>query len=396
LYPQYEDFFKQLLGMIFEVHYGFYKELMNNIIWAVDAEIEEGAYRFHKGRLEDRAIPDFYDALDIYRSLEPDEIRSDKSIAAPGDSNTAPSFALAVVPADDLLGRALQQISDSSLIEGLQLELASLANKVVVADQVPADSPEAIRGAVDKTAAYVNLGLHLAGGDSEGNALKALGEVFLEHLFRLAQTRIMRLRNRMLLLYSQGWISKWPHKLSCLDPGWMESAELLLRKTPRLRSHFEAAVADREDYFRTPADLNRGEHFVNVVQSLGEVFRRLSAEPEQLDMALWQEGQIRELADVTIGNMLWTAAAQHLLTGRWEVEPIPKDAWAEAYPSLAPAGIEKSIRAWINQSIPAKDTIRDLESYLAPLFRAYEEEMASFEGENPPEPRLVRFFLFKE
>ncbi len=41
-YLQFEDFIRRLLNLIFEVHSGFYRELLNHVIWAFETE--------HRGR----------------------------------------------------------------------------------------------------------------------------------------------------------------------------------------------------------------------------------------------------------------------------------------------------------------------------------------------------------
>jgi len=56
-----------LLSMVFEINYSFFNELMNSILYASNLEVEECAYQFHRARLADHAIPDFYEALEIYK-----------------------------------------------------------------------------------------------------------------------------------------------------------------------------------------------------------------------------------------------------------------------------------------------------------------------------------------
>jgi hypothetical protein len=396
LYPQYEDFFRQFLGVIFEVNYAFYKELMNNVILALDVEVEEGAYRFHRGRLEDRSIPEFYDALEIYSPMPSEEVEGGKHILDDDSSRPRPSFALAVVPEGDLLGRALQEIKDPTVMNALQLELTALANKVVVADQLSPDAPEALRTAVDKAAAYVSLGLDLLGEDAVQAASRNLREIFLEHLFRLGHTCVMRMRARLQSICRRGWISNWPPQLNCLDPEWMESAELLVGKTPRLLRKADPVRGAREDFFRRREDLARGEHLIDVVESMGKIFEALAPDPEYLQTVLWKEGYVSDLTDVTIGSMLWTAAARFQVHGKWDVEPLSVQTWAQLFPSLGVEKIGQAIRSWMDQFIEDPSTARHVEAYLAPLLISYQEEMAPFSNTDPPDPRLVKFFLFKE
>jgi len=397
-YVQYEDFFTRLLGTLFEVHYGFYKELMDHILWATDVEVEEDAYRFHKARLEDQAIPDFFEALEIYRSVKPEEaVRGKRDEDFRPVLSSTPSFALALIPDQDLLGQSLREIEDPLLLDMLRLELASLANKVVVADQLPPDSPDALHQAVNKVGAYVSLGLQLMNRERSMPAANILREVFLEHLFRLGQGEVAGLRNRFQHEYQQGWLSRWPKGFNCLDSEWMDSAELLLKKTPRLlKPASDPLRPPKEDFFRSLEDLSRGYRTVDVISSLDSLFEDLNPQPERLQDALWPQGIIRSIEDVTLGAMLWTAAARFLAEGNWGVEPLSVKRWREVAPLVEPEAMERVIRERADRLglSPAKREL--IEVYLLPLFEAYREEMAAFSGDNPPDPQLMKFFLFKK
>ena len=397
-YPQYEDFLKGLLSLIFEVHYGFYRELLNHVIAALDTVVEEEAYRFHRGRLEDRAIPDYFDALEIYRSLRPAEVVPAKgAVPSATISSQAPSFALALLPERDLLSRVLVAIRDSEILNGVQLELASLANKVMVADQLPPDNSEALRRAVEKMAAYVNLGLEMKSKGDPKTARKVVEQVFLEHLFRLGQTQVARMRDLMRKVRERGWLSRWPAGLNCLDAGWLEPAELMLAKTPMLlRPASSSDSPPRQDLFRTQRDLLDAKQFIDVVMALGPLFDSLSVEPERVEILLWKEGQIQELGDVTLGAMIWTAAARFRHEGKRVVDPIPMALWPDLFPLLGPGAMEDAIRSWVHEITADPTQLGLLDAYLNPLFRAYEEETAPFLDAAPPDPRLMKLFLFQE
>ncbi len=399
-YPQYEDFFTRFFGLLFEVNQGFYRELMNDAIWSIDIEAEEEAYRFHRGRIEDQSIPDYYDALEIYRPLRPEEVvfRKEVTMAVEEESDAvrAPSFAIALVPEGDLFGRALTGILDPDLLYTIQIEMAALSNKVIVADQMKPDTREALHFAVDKAAAYVNLGLFIKTAGDLKFAVRLLGDVFLEHLFRVGQTQVGKLKARMSQVLRRSWLSRWPTGLRCLEEEWMEMAELLLGKTPRLlRYSSNLTQQPREDFFRTQQDIFRAKHAIDVIISLGPLFDALNPEPLRLEVRLWERGQIRGLNDVTIGVILWTAAARFLTAGRWELEPLSVGRWPEAFAMLSPEAIEGAVHKWI-EKVLADPAHRSLaEAYLIPLFRAYSEEMTPFfESGGTPEPEMVRFFLF--
>lgn len=396
-YLQFEDFIRRLLNLLFDVHPGFYRELLNHVIWASENEFEEDASRFRRARLEDQAIPDFYNAAEIYRALSPKQIGHGKGVAAPDpDTAPTPSFALAMLPEEDLLSTALGEIRDARVIDALGLELASLANKVVVADRLVLDEPEALRFAVGKVAAYVNLGLVLLSRGSRKSSLKILEEVFLEHLFRLAHTQIARLKGRLQKEIQNGWLSRWPKGIKCLDTDWMEAAEIMLQKTPRLvRPASGPGSPPTEDFFRERRDLSQATHFIDVLSALGPLFQDLGVEPAELSERLWQHGQIRSLEDVTLGVMIWTAAAHSRISGGWEVVPIAVERWPEIFGLLGPEALEQAIHAWVERIIPEARQRELAGTYLVPLLEEYVREMTSFFPDHPPDPGMVKFFMFE-
>lgn len=388
-YPQYEDFLRRLLSLIFEVHQGFYRELMNHVLWASEGDMEEQAYRFNRGRLEDEAIPEFYDAIEIYHPMKKQQIPCEKDFAVARNEDTfgAPRFALALVPERDLLGAGLRAISDRSLMDTLQMELAALANKVIIADELSLDHPEGLRQAVDKAAAYVNLGLHLKSAGVLSAAVETLRCVFLQDLFRFGHAQVAGVKNRLRQIVQTGWLSKWPHGMKCLDSEWADSAELLLQKTPRLlrpRSRQNTSHM-RQDLFRDQNDLHVGNRLVGMIGSVGALYDALNPQPEALGGLLWGDGQVRSLEDMTLGVMIWTACGNSLLLGQWVVSPIPVSRWPLLFPRLNPEVLMETIHRWIDDVVLDPDERSLAEAYIKPIFDAYEEEMAPFFRKgNPP------------
>lgn len=396
-YPQYEDLIRNVLNFLFEAHYGFYKELMHHVIWQLEAEVEEEAYRFHRSRLEDRAIPDFYDALEIYRPIRPDEISGDKVMALDRLQDAPPpSFALMQVPAGTLLNRALRNLSDAREIDSLQLELASLANKVVVADELAPDEPEHLLAATGKVAATVNLALDLLTGGDETAAQLYLRNAFLEELFRYGQYRLRQLQRKIRQVVEGGWIRRWPAGIDCLDADWLKAVEIVLERTPRLlRPSSDPRRPPQEDFFRDRADLKRGKQLLHTLMALGPLFDALPVSPQDLEKRLWPEGQVRQLRDVTLGTLLFTASVRFLREGGWRVEPIPVGDWPDVFRSAAPENIRSAIRSLEESVLPETRWRRAADRYLDALHDAYESEISPFNPENPPDPRLVSWFVFE-
>jgi hypothetical protein len=398
-YPQYDDLITHLLTIMFETNYGFFRELMNSVLYASSAEVEESAYQFHRARIMDRGIPDFYDAFEIYRPLSPDEFAEEKEIQNIEENEPAPSFAMALLSKGDLFTRVVNAIKDPGLLETLQFEMASLANKVIVADQLAPDDSQALRGAVEKSLAYANLGLEL---QSRGDIEKAAGIVrsrFLEHLFRLAQAEVAKVKRPLLAIVRSGWLSKCAAGIRCLDGEWFEAAEELLAGTPRVAKKrpggLESGAPLEFEFFKTPKDLAVAAHFVEVI-GIGEYFYQLMGMRSNVAQRLWSEGQIRTPEDITLGVLVLTAAANFIISGKWEPEPLLETAWPELFPLLRPPAIEAAISEWIRRTIPGKKRKALAKAYLVPVLRDYELEMRPFSDQNPPEAQMVKFFMFSE
>lgn len=401
MYPQYDDLITSLLTVIFETNYGFFKELMNSVINASTVEIEETEYHFHQARLSDRAIPDFYDALEIYRAIKPEEFSQKEIRGRAQEDETGPSFALALLPEEDLFSRAVRRANDPDLAWTLQVEAAALANKVIVADQVSLDNAESLRGAVEKTLAYVNLGLEMLADADVEKASGIIRNVFLEHLFRLAQAEVAGIRGRLQAAVRSGWLSRCPTGLKIFDREWFDTVEELLANTPRILKNRSnegpSVVLPDYDFFRTPRDIERGNRIVDViVAGAGALYDLLGTDPVSAGWDLWTEGQVSEPEDVTLGIMILTGAANFLISGKWGVEPLSGVSWPDAFPSLQPPDIDQAVMDRVHGAVSDPEKRFLAQDYLVPILRDYDFEMRPFSERNPPEPHLVKFFMFRE
>ncbi len=397
-YPQYEDFIRNLLGLLFEVNQVFYGELMKHVMYSVDLEVEEDAYRFHKGRMEDNAIPDFYDALEIYRPIE--QLRTtekQRAVARDAVSMPPPSFAVALVPEGDCLSRVLGAVDDPVLAGGLQMELAALANKVLVADQLAPDSAESLKFAVAKAAAFVNLGLELCVGENDREASRCIGEVMIEDLFRAGHSRSFQLQRKLHAFAAQGWIASWPKGIQGLDPPWREEAELLMEKTPRVprRRSREGAILE-SDFMRNRKDIRRSARFIRMIEAMEPLEKELKVPWQQLKPVLWSEAQISELQDVTLGALVLTAAANFITKGLWAPIPLEVKSWHGVFPLLDVQAVTQVVTNRMRSVVTDPGRLSLAEAYMKPILESHAHEMGLFSETAPPEPRYVKFFLFTD
>ncbi len=399
-YPQFEDLIRDVLSYLFETHYGFYKELMDHLLWALEPEMEEAAYRFHRGRLEDRAIPDYYDTLEIYRPMHVRDVPFEKTLpvsASDEGEPASPGFALTVVPQGVLLQRVLADLDDPHTADALRWEMAALANKIVVADGLAPDAPEDLHEAAAKAAAMVNLGLDLLTAGDESLAHSVLQNVYLEHLFRVAQGKVYGLQRKLKALISEGWLSRWPTGRTLLDNPWADKIGALLQKTPKI-CRLQGVERPRwvETFVHDRRELHEARQCVAVVESLGPLFLALPVSADNLRENLWPEGQVRILEEVTLGVLLFTAAGTMLRTGSWAVHPIPVSLWSGLFGEATPQRLEAVFQDEVRRRIEDPAARRLAWMYVASLLERYREETENFTAENPPDPRLMSFFLFQE
>ncbi len=386
-YPQYDDMIVQLLSVIFEISYGFFQELLNSVLYAPSPEVEELAYDFHRARLQDHGIPDYYDALEIYKAIGASQFARKAASLQTAEERSAPGFALALLPPGDLFAKTVAGLEDPDLIETLQWETAALANKVIVADRLSPGDSQALRRAVDKTLAYVNLGLELRCGARAQRAEQILRDNFLEHLFRLAQAEIARVRGRLRATVQGGWLAHWPGGIKRLDGEWFDAAEELLTSTPEISRNSQGEASRLYDFFRTPSDLARADHFVDVIIGAGELYLRLSGREQEVEPLTGRE-------EVTLGMFVMTVAANLLVCGELSPRPLRQSSWPEIFPLVQPRAISGAVRELIELHTGATGAKEPAREYFEPILRDYEEEMRPFSWQNPPDSNLVRFFVF--
>jgi hypothetical protein len=159
------------------------------------AELEENSYRWRSGRLADLGYVDFYDALDLFRPLEPVQVQigegSQDHIL--GEDTRLPVAVAEQVIGRSFLARALAAIADPAEAERLEAGLMVLVNKVLAAGRAKPGQAEVVRRGALYATATLSLGLEtLARGDVD-RATHALGSIALERLFRVGYTVTQKL-----------------------------------------------------------------------------------------------------------------------------------------------------------------------------------------------------------
>jgi hypothetical protein len=181
-----------------------YHSLMQGVMWAQESELEEWAYRWRIGRLQDESIPDYYEALEAYHvvDIEPLDALPPVPLEPPGvpasaeESGLVPSYAWSLTPSGSLLAQALQGDFTPATLERLCWEMVSLCNKAVVLDQVDFADTTAVRASLERVHAYVNIGLEYLSNQARRQLVSLLTERSLLSICQVGFSLSMRLRQR--------------------------------------------------------------------------------------------------------------------------------------------------------------------------------------------------------
>jgi len=181
-----------------------YYSLMQGAMWAQESDLEEWAYRWRTGRLQDEGIPDYYEALEAYHvvDVEPLDALPPVSLEPPGvpasaeESGLVPGYAWSLTPSGSLLAQALQGDFTPATLERLCWEMVSLCNKAVVLDQVDFADTTAVRASLERVHAYVNIGLEYLSNQVSRQLVPLLTERSLLSICQVGFSLSLRLRQR--------------------------------------------------------------------------------------------------------------------------------------------------------------------------------------------------------
>lgn len=182
----------ELLHRISIFDHSRYQGLLLEAASMIPAEIEEELYRLRNVRLAEKGFLPFQEAIGIYQ-LAPGELatKGNKAFGRPSAEKgqlPVPGLAATFLEGDDLFVRGLKSISDPHVLDLLQVELASLCNQVITADDQPVHGRDQLAAVVKKVSGYLSSGLEQAisgkKGQRETLAAKLLQRHLLADLFR--------------------------------------------------------------------------------------------------------------------------------------------------------------------------------------------------------------------
>jgi hypothetical protein len=267
--PDSEESAKRVLEAVFhwspEAHY----RLMVSLMSASYLEGEEIALKWRRSRLADHGIPGFDEAVEIYRYLSPGGAFTPVRCPDADDATEQGPYPRVIhyptkhIRSDNLFGRALALIEDQGEINRIALELAHLANKVMIADDRDPGSMSDLTAALEKVDGYINLALERRRGADNRAAAELLRATHTEILFRSGFSAVLDLRRQATRLVGavEGGVENLGHPLAELLKG-------LFQKRPIFAANALASEKPRE--FRSAEDLEIIRRLINPSRILAQ------------------------------------------------------------------------------------------------------------------------------
>jgi hypothetical protein len=215
---------REMIEPILDHLYGYDQEkfvsLMDHILTNIESQLEEDAYRFRKGRLEDRGFPDYYESQELFEFRDPDAIlKTGAPKKVYHDEKIPPSgYLTTLLRPESFLAGALSEKAKGGIDDDLKWEAAYICHQVMAAEGIDFSDMVQTRGAVAVSHGYINIGLkYLAGSDSE-KAVELLDRLYLKQIFQAGFSLTLKLKQKMKELLSHWDLMRKDGGVYLFDP----------------------------------------------------------------------------------------------------------------------------------------------------------------------------------
>lgn len=343
----------KMYGKILEILQQRGPEFFVYLLEAVRAEsfliIQESVYQQRVGRMLDMGIPESFDARKVYSWIDPDQYKKDRPFkVAPGSfEGSAPGFTLTLVRPKGLLADVLA----NGMSEELAWEMASVVNKVMMADRINMGKLEEVSSVIDKVDANLNLALEWFAGEDLDAAEKCLADCYCEDLFRLGFSLTLKLHRRAGLIKKS---SVAPY----LDANARECLAALSQYPPLFFEGVSDPTKGGTRLFTKLSEISAVEHWLGRMELQQQLFEEKLGFvlPDPQNVVL--EGcQPAEAEDLSLAEFFLTSLANKLLGRDFQPLPIAEEELAGLHGMVSQSGVmnprlrEETVK-WLDSLLP--------------------------------------------
>ncbi len=179
----------RLIDRLYQADQSLGRKVIMDAKWGLRDELEEDSYRWRNGRMADLGFVEYYEAVEVYRYLDPEELRRGLSSAPTGkmaanDEVTLPAPFARPLAEESFLGNVLASIEDQNIVESITAHMVALFNRVLTADRVDPSDMEAVQEAAARARDLLSTGLEYLAQRDESSAGLVLLRTSLTNIFR--------------------------------------------------------------------------------------------------------------------------------------------------------------------------------------------------------------------
>ncbi len=402
-----EFYFRRMLEIIKSELPDIYFALMESIIWEIPAEVEERAYRWRNGRLADEGIPEYFEALDVYTPIHPKSLRKIDSKYLSLEGEVQPSINIMIYggPEELFIFKVLELINNPDQTNRLKKELAWVANKVIIVDNIVIDDIEQVKKSLDKVWGFLSIGLeYLSSGNLEV-AKKFLEEHFLEDIFRVAQIVLKDLRRFALRMIKSKDFD--PAILRYLDQpykGYLQG--ILVNKINKIKlfQPHKIGTADEYTIFRRINEINAVRRYIEEINYIAPVIAKVFGSPLVWINEVNQPGRNFDAKFLTWSSLILTALANWIYRKEFVFKALPKNVWKEVLQELLEnkegkcfmkEDIKKILFENFEKFVKAEWYYEPelMSSFLNFVINKFENEFKFVDLNDPPDPKYQTLIL---
>jgi hypothetical protein len=383
----------------------YYQNLLEWVHLRLPLEEEETALQWRRGRLADHGFPDFYEALEIYQYIQPEQVRQDKlpDLSIPEASFYPPSH-LESAGEGSFLYAALNRGVEERQRTRIKWELAHLANQITVADGAEINEPASIFQSVRKAFQLLDLGLRHLSQDDLGRAGEVLSHLPLIRIFQAGYSLGLELKYRAEAIIRKGeWYRDILQREDVLDSPFKETIRGLLFKRPLF---YDRSGGGNYRPFQYLRELEETAALLDNLAALGRlIFHRLGVTAAEINslstFSLYQPDPPLSAVCLTVlaNRMLSGQAVLHPLTVEdWErvkgvlFEPNPEAGFTPAGPKI----FQHGYRLFADngpQLSPTEEEV--LRWWLDVLINKLEAELGRIPSGGKADPRFITGFVIR-
>ena len=402
-----EFYFRRMIEIIRAEMPDTYFALMESVIWEIPAEVEERAYRWRNGRLGDEGIPEYFEALDVYSYIHPKSLKKIDPKYLPLEEEIQPSINIMVYtgPEELFIFKVFETIKDLHQIERIKQELAWIANKVIIVDNVVIDDIKQIKQSLDKVWGSLNIGLEYTSMGNLSIAKKILEEHFLEDIFRISQTVLRDLRKFALNITKSKDFD--PSVLKYLDQPYQGFLQgVLAKKINKVRLFQPHKIGTEEEYtiFRRMDEIKMVRRYIEEIGYMAPLIEKMFGSSLSWINEITKPGRNFDTAFLTWSSLILTAFTYWIYKKEFIFKALPKSAWKEVINKLLE---EKDGVCYIKEEL--KEILFEnfekfaksewyleqelLISFLNFVIKKFEDEFKYIDLKNPPDPKYQTLIL---